>query len=151
MRTVRRIALPVGIIGSGYRRVCKARGLAKNRSVRSVRPQTTADLFGVELVPLEVLLKEADYVSVHTSLTDETRHLINEERLKLMKPNAMLVNTSRGPVVDGGALVSALQSGVIEAAALDVTEVEPIESRDPLLHLPNANHAVYCWFFAYFP
>ena len=72
-----------------------------------------------------------------TSLTDETRHLINEERLKLMKPNAMLVNTSRGPVVDG-ALVSALQSGVIEAAALDVTEVEPIESRDPLLHLPNA-------------
>ena len=144
MRTVRRIAgHTVGIIGFGdigRAFAMRIRGFGPKNIVAydPYVPQTTADLFGVELVPLEVLLKESDYVSVHTSLTDETRHLINEERLKLMKPNAMLVNTSRGPVVDGGALVSALQSGVIEAAALDVTEVEPIESRDPLLHLPNA-------------
>ena len=101
-------------------------------------PQTTADLYGVKLVSLEELLQKSDYVSIHTALTDETRYMINEDSLRLMKPTAILVNTSRGPVVNGAALALALQSGVIEAAGLDVTEVEPIESQDPLLSLPNA-------------
>ena len=89
------------------------------------------------MLPTEELLTESDYVSIHTSLTTETRHLINEKTLKLMKPTAMLVNTSRGPVIDGQALFCALQEKTIEAAALDVTEVEPIESADPLLSLSN--------------
>ena len=103
-----------------------------------IRDRTTADLYGVQLVSLEELLKESDYISIHTSLTEETRYIINEDTLKLMKPTALLVNTSRGPVVNGSALASALQAGTIEAAALDVTEAEPVDSQDPLLSLPNA-------------
>ncbi|MBI2020859.1 D-glycerate dehydrogenase [Candidatus Daviesbacteria bacterium] len=73
----------------------------------------------------EELLKEADIISVHVPLLDSTRHLINAVRLKMMKPTAYLVNTSRGPVVDEAALVEALKTGVIKGAALDVFEGEP--------------------------
>ncbi len=144
MRTVRRIAgHTVGVIGFGdigraFAMRMRGFGPAKIVAHDPYVPQTTADLFGVQLVSLEALLEDSDYISIHTSLTHETRHLINEHALKRMKPTAMLVNTSRGPVVDGRALVAALESGTIEAAALDVTEVEPIESRDPLLQLQNA-------------
>ena len=144
MRTVRRIAgHTVGVIGFGdigraFAMRIRGFGPAKIVAHDPYVPQTTADLLGVQLISLEELLKESDYISIHTSLTAETRHIINEDTLKLMKPSAMLVNTSRGPVVDGTALFAALNSGALEAAALDVTEVEPIESRDPLLQLPNA-------------
>lgn len=74
---------------------------------------------------LEDLLKEADFVSVHVPLLPATRHLINAQRLKLMKPTAYLVNTSRGPVIDEAALVEALRSHTIRGAALDVYENEP--------------------------
>ncbi len=74
---------------------------------------------------LEELLREADIVSLHVPLLDSTRHLINEERLRLMKPSAFLVNTSRGPVVDEAMLVKALQDKKIRGAALDVFEFEP--------------------------
>ena len=73
----------------------------------------------------EEVLKEADVVSVHVPLLDSTKHLINAERLKMMKPTAYLVNTSRGPVVDEAALVEALRANVIRGAALDVYENEP--------------------------
>ena len=144
MRTVRRIAgHTVGVIGFGdigraFAMRIRGFGPAKIVAHDPYVPLTTADLLGVQLISLEELLKESDYISIHTSLTAETRHIINEDTLKLMKPSAMLVNTSRGPVVDGTALFAALNSGALEAAALDVTEVEPIESRDPLLRLPNA-------------
>jgi len=143
MRTVRRIAgHTIGVIGFGdigRAFATRMRGFGPARIIAHDPhiPQTTADLYGVQLVSLETLLKESDYISIHTSLTAATRHLINADTLKLMKPNAMLVNTSRGPVVNGSALAAALQSGTIEAAALDVTEVEPIDSQDPLLSLPN--------------
>ena len=74
---------------------------------------------------LEDLLKEADFVSLHVPLIDSTRHLINAERLRLMKPTAYLINTSRGPVVDEAALVEGLKTGIIRGAALDVYENEP--------------------------
>jgi len=75
---------------------------------------------------IDDVLKEADFVSVHVPLLSSTRHLLNFERLSLMKPNAYLVNTSRGPIVDEVALVQALKSGVIRGAALDVFENEPM-------------------------
>jgi glyoxylate reductase len=70
-------------------------------------------------------LEEADFVSLHVNLTDDTRHLINAERLKRMKPTAVLVNSSRGPVIDEQALAEALRNGEIFAAGLDVFEKEP--------------------------
>jgi glyoxylate reductase len=88
-------------------------------------------------LPLEKLLAQADFVSLHVNLTPETRGLINAEKLGWMKPTAVLVNTSRGPVIEGAALASALRAGQIFAAALDVTDPEPIPTDDPLLSLDN--------------
>ncbi len=90
-----------------------------------------------EYVELDELLARADLVSIHVNLTDETRGLISTDRLARMKPTAVLVNTARGPVVDPGALHEALRDGVIAAAALDVTDPEPIPADDPLLSLDN--------------
>ncbi len=93
--------------------------------------------FGATFLPLEELLAQADFVSLHVNLTADTRHLIDAEKLSWMKPTGVLVNTSRGPVVDPVALYEALRDGVIFAAALDVTEPEPIPADDPLLGLDN--------------
>jgi glyoxylate reductase len=87
-------------------------------------------------VTLEEGLREADVVSIHTPLTPETRHLINAERLAMMKPTAILINTARGPVVDEAALVEALRAGRLWGAGLDVFEREP-EVHPGLLDLPN--------------
>lgn len=85
---------------------------------------------------LDVLLSQADIVSLHVPLSDETRHLIDARRLRLLKPSAVLVNTARGPVVDEAALLAALRDGVIAGAALDVYEHEP-EVTEGLLSLEN--------------
>lgn len=86
---------------------------------------------------LNALLRESDFVSIHTVLSEETYHLMDDSRLKMMKPGGILINTARGPVVDPEALYRALRSGTIAYAALDVTEPEPIRSDDPLLTLDN--------------
>jgi lactate dehydrogenase-like 2-hydroxyacid dehydrogenase len=86
---------------------------------------------------LEELLRQADFVTLHTPLTSETYHLIGDREFKLMKETAILINTSRGPVVDPKALYRALKDGEIAYAALDVTEPEPISTDDPLLKLDN--------------
>ena len=99
--------------------------------------QSTADLYGVTLVDLETLVKTSDYISIHASWTQETEHLFNEEIFSLMKPSALLVNCARGQLVEQKALLTALKSGQIQAAAIDVTEKEPIEIENPLLDLPN--------------
>jgi glyoxylate reductase len=91
---------------------------------------------GARRVDLETLLRESDFVSVHTPLAPETHHLISTPQLDLMKPTAFLVNTSRGPVVDEGALVQALRDGKIKGAGLDVFENEP-EVHPGLLELDN--------------
>ncbi len=75
---------------------------------------------GVELTDLETVFRESDFLTLNVPLSDETRHLVNAERLKLMKPSAYLINTSRGPVVDPDALTLALESGIIAGAGLDV-------------------------------
>ena len=93
---------------------------------------------GVEYMPeLSTLLSQSDFISLHVSLTPKTRHLLGAAQFALMKPTAILINTSRGPVVDQKALYEALKSRRIFAAAIDVTEVEPIPLEDPLLTLDN--------------
>ncbi len=95
------------------------------------------DPFSPDSVPLDDLLAQSDYVSLHCPLTDETRGLIDARRLALMKPKAILVNTSRGPVVDETALIEALKNGTIAAAALDVLVEEPPPADHPLFALDN--------------
>jgi len=92
---------------------------------------------GAEYRDLEDLLRESDFVSLHTNLSQQTRHLINADRLAIMKPTAVLVNTSRGPVIDEQALARALRNGQLFAAGLDVFEREPIVHPD-LLACENA-------------
>ena len=105
------------------------------------------EALGVERVfSLGELAARADYVSVHTLLNAETRHLINEAFLRQMKPTACLINTSRGPVVDEQALIRALQERWIAGAALDVREQEPATGDSPLSHMDNViltPHAAY--------
>ncbi len=94
--------------------------------------------FGIEYVSdLAVLLPQSDFVSLHVPLLPTTHHLISTAQFALMKPTAILINNSRGPVVDQKALYKALKSRQISAAAIDVTEVEPIPMEDPLLTLDN--------------
>jgi phosphoglycerate dehydrogenase-like enzyme len=102
---------------------------------------------GARLMSIENLLRESDFVAVCCALTPETRHLIDAERIALMKPTAYIINVARGPIIDQAALTEALRSGTIQGAGLDVFETEPIDPQDPLLALENvilAPHAL-CW------
>ncbi|SEF06669.1 D-3-phosphoglycerate dehydrogenase [Rhizobiales bacterium GAS188] len=106
-----------------------------------------ADDLGVELVGLEEVFRRADIVSVSCPLSPETHHLVNTERLALMKPTAYFINTARGPIVDQKALTKILQERRIAGAGLDVLEQEPPDPDDPILRLDNvilAPHAL-CW------
>jgi len=102
-----------------------------------VQDQQFAEEHQVTYVPLEQLLRESDYVSLHVFLDQRTRHLINGERLALMKPTAYLINTARGPIVDEEALVQALKEKRIAGAALDVFTQEPLPMDSPLRDLDN--------------
>lgn len=92
---------------------------------------------GAEATSLETLLRESDFISIHTPLTDETHGLFGAEQFALMKPSATLVNTARGGIVQTEALLDALKAGEIAFAALDVTDPEPLPANHPLLDLPN--------------
>jgi glyoxylate reductase len=100
-------------------------------------PPSVTDPLGATYLPLEELLPRSDFVTLHVNLSPVTRHLINAETLGQMKRTAVLVNTSRGPVVDQAALATALRDGVISAAGLDVTDPEPIPMDDPLVGMDN--------------
>ena len=103
-----------------------------------VRPSAEREKqLGVRYLPMDELLKVSDIVTLHVPLMPETRNMIDGRALKLMKPTAVLVNTARGPIVDQKALSEALRAGTIFAAGLDVTDPEPPDPSDPLLHLPN--------------
>jgi len=99
--------------------------------------RTGRDLEGVQSVSLDELLLRSDFVSVNIALTDDTRNLLDAEKIAMMKPGAVLVNTARGGLVDESALAEALSQGHLYAAGVDVFEQEPVEADNPLLALPN--------------
>ena len=103
----------------------------------SFKDAALAASLGATPVTLDTLLAESDFISLHTPLTSSTYHLIDEAAFEKMKPTAVLVNTARGPVVDPDALYKALKTQRIFAAALDVTEPEPLPTDSPLLELEN--------------
>jgi glycerate dehydrogenase len=92
---------------------------------------------GLRFVDVETLFRESDVVSLHCPLTPETKHLVNRQTLSLMKPNGLLLNTSRGPLIDEAALAEALNSGRLAGAGLDVISVEPPPGDNPLLKAKN--------------
>lgn len=132
----------LGIIGAGRIGAAVARR-AKGFSMKilyydvvPMPPEIEKEL-GAKRVDLETVFKESDFVSIHVPLTKETYHMVNEERLKLMKKTAFIVNNARGPVIDEKALYKALKEGWIAGAALDVFEQEPTSVDNPLLKLEN--------------
>jgi glyoxylate reductase len=132
----------VGIVGFGrigQALARRARGFSMRVLYHDLNrpPAEVEQELAAQYRDLDDLLRESDFVSVHVSLTPQTRHLINAARLALMKPTAVLVNTSRGPVIDEQALARALQQGQIFAAGLDVFEREP-EVHPGLLSCGNA-------------
>jgi len=131
----------IGVVGAGrigYAVAQRAKGFDMKILFYDVvpRPEIEKDL-GAKKVDMDTLLKESDFVSIHVPLMKETHHLINAEKLKLMKKTAYLVNNSRGPVVDEKALYEALKKGQIAGAGLDVFEQEPTPLDNPLLKLDN--------------
>jgi D-3-phosphoglycerate dehydrogenase len=138
----------LGIVGLGnIGRELAALAAPLGLRVMAHDPWATSAAAGVPLVPLDDLLRQADYVCLCCALSSDTHHLINAERLALMKPTAYLINVARGPVVDQTALYQALAARRIQGAALDVFEREPVAPDDPILGLDNvilAPHAV-CW------
>jgi len=122
----------LGIIG--YGRIGRAVARRAKGFAMKILHTPTRETDGT---PLDDLLVEADFVSIHCPLTAETRHLIDRAALRRMKPTAILINTARGPIVDQDALRLALTEGRIAGAALDVTDPEPLPPEHPLLKAPN--------------
>ena len=129
--------LGVGNIGRAFSQ--RVRGFGPKRVIGydPVVPQSTADLYGIQLVDRDEFFTESDIISIHAPHVPATHHIINAETLGQMKPTAIVVNCSRGQLVDQVALHAALRDGQIAFAGLDVTEVEPIDPEDPILGLPN--------------
>ena len=132
----------LGVIGVGdCGKAVVRRAIAFGMRVMGNDPVQPPDDFlsetGIEMVSLEELLNHADFVSLNPDLNPTSYHLINKQRLELMRPGAYLVNASRGPVVEEPALVQALQAGQISGAALDVFEDEPLPPDSPLRSMQN--------------
>ncbi len=134
-------AQTVGVVGFGrIGRIFAERAKALGFRVIATDPYVLPEVgegFGVPLLPLEQVLRESDYISIHAFLWGETHHLMNTDRLEQMKPGAWIINTARGPIVEQAALVDALRAGHLGGAGLDVFEVEPIADDNPLLTMDN--------------
>lgn len=126
-----------GAIGSRVAQIARAFGCHVIASSRTEKPELQAA--GVEYVPLETLLQTADFISLHVPLTEATKNLIDAKAVALMKPGAVLLNTSRGPVIDSEAVAAALNDGRLGGAGIDVFENEPpIAAEHPLCGAKNA-------------
>lgn len=126
----------LGRIGQAVARRAKGFSMRVLYASRNPAPPAVEQELGVMRVPLDALLRESDFVSLHVPLNDETRHMISVPQLCQMKRNAVLINTARGPIVDERALTAALEEGLLAGAGLDVFEDEP-NVPDELLALPN--------------
>ena len=126
-----------GRIGKEVARRARGFGMVLLATDAYEDPAAAAE-FGVTYVPLDELLRRSDFVTLHVALTPETTGMIGTDAFATMKREAILINAARGPVVDTDALVTALETGEISGAALDVTDPEPIPADHPLLRLPNA-------------
>lgn len=126
----------LGRIGSAVARRAEGFGM-KTLYTDVVRNKQAEEELGIEYVDMDTLLTQSDFMTIHVNLTPETHHLIGLKQFEKMKRTAILVNTSRGPIVDNMALYDALRSGKIAYAALDVTEPEPMPADHPLLTLDN--------------
>ncbi|MBC7811520.1 MAG: D-glycerate dehydrogenase [Burkholderiales bacterium] len=131
----------LGIVGLGRIGQAMARRAAGfDMKLLAYGPRLTdeeAAEVGAKRVSLDELLRESDYVSLHCPLNADTRHLMNRETFAKMKPTSILINTTRGPVVDQAALIEAIENKVIGGAGLDVTDPEPLPADNPLLTFPN--------------
>ena len=129
----------MGRIGAAVARRARGFDMRVLYTTHTRRPEHVAleAELGGAYASLDDLLAQSDFVSLHTPLTDATRGLINSERLRQMKRDAILINTARGPIVETEALLAALQAGEIGGAALDVTDPEPLPADHPLLALPT--------------
>jgi D-3-phosphoglycerate dehydrogenase len=134
----------IGIVGLGAigSRMAQFATQGFNMKVLAYDPYITearAQQFNARLVDLETLFRESDIVSIHIPLNDETRHMIGEKLLRLMKPTAIFVSSARGPIVDEKALIKVLQEKKISGACLDVYEAEPLPKESPLRALDNVS------------
>jgi phosphoglycerate dehydrogenase-like enzyme len=142
MNTFEMAGKVVGVLGFGNigqkvaRRVQAFDATVQYYDKFPLRPEREREL-KAKRVSLEELFRTSDIISCHAPLTNETRHVVNRERLAMMKPAAVIINTSRGPVVDEAALTEALQQKRIAGAGLDVFEKEPVDPGNPLLKLEN--------------
>lgn len=131
----------LGLIGLG-RTGTRMAAIAQAFGMKVVAWSTNLDAaaarhVGVGALPLDEVLDRADFLSIHTQLSERTRGLLGARELELLGPTSWLINTSRGPIVDEGALISACESGAIAGAALDVFDEEPLPADHPLRSLPN--------------
>jgi D-3-phosphoglycerate dehydrogenase len=134
----------IGIVGLGAigSRMAQFATQGFNMKILAYDPYITearAQQFNARLVDLETLFRESDIVSIHVPLNDETRHMIGEKLLRLMKPTAIFVSSARGPIVDEKALIKVLQEKKISGACLDVYEAEPLPKKSPLRALDNVS------------
>ncbi len=127
----------LGAIGGRVAQIASALGMRIAAWAREGATGAAPAGVAVERLPLEALLAESDVVTLHCPLTEATRHLMNRERLGLMKPTAVLINTGRGPLVDEAALAQVLSEGRLRGAALDVLSLEPPPADHPLLNEPR--------------
>jgi D-3-phosphoglycerate dehydrogenase / 2-oxoglutarate reductase len=127
----------VGNIGKAVTRRARAFGMkVYGTDITEVDPEFVTET-GIEMTSLDALLSNADFVSVNCDLNPTSYHLISRDTLALMKPNAVLINTARGPIVDEQALIEALQAKRLAGSALDVFELEPLPAESPLLNMEN--------------
>lgn len=122
-----------GNIGKEVIKVAKALGMKILVSTRTPRE----DVDGIHFTSMEEVLKNSDFVSLHCPLNENTRHIMNQESIAMMKPSSFIINTARGALIDEQALIGAINKGVIAGAGLDVQEVEPLSEDSPLYTMDN--------------